>query len=114
MILGEAPGGNEARTGRVFSGPAGQLLDSALESAGIQRRDVYVSNVVKCRPEDNARPDRVNWEACHLYLEREVEVVRPTHALLLGNSALQAVARKSGITKQRGVRLMVKDPLWHG
>jgi uracil-DNA glycosylase family 4 len=114
MILGEAPGGNEARTGRVFSGLAGQLLDRALDTAGIQRGDVYVSNVVKCRPEDNTRPERGHWEACRVYLEREVEAVRPTHALLLGNSALQAVARKSGITKQRGVRLNVKDPLWCG
>lgn len=114
MILGEAPGGNEARTGRVFSGPAGKLLDDALDKAGIRREDVYVSNVVKCRPEDNARPQRVEWEACRVYLEREVAAVRPTHTLLLGNSALQAVARKSGITKQRGVRLAVKDDVWRG
>jgi uracil-DNA glycosylase family 4 len=114
MILGEAPGGNEERTGRVFSGAAGGVLDNALESAGISRRDVYVSNAIKCRPEDNARPERAHWEACRVYLEREVEAVRPTHTLLLGNTALQAVARRSGITKQRGRRLQVKDALWDG
>lgn len=113
MILGEAPGGNEEYSGRVFSGPAGKLLDDALDAAGISRGDVYVSNVVKCRPPDNDRPGRVNWEACRVYLEREVRSVRPTHTLLLGNTALQAVARKSGITTKRGVRLDVKDPLWH-
>lgn len=110
MILGEAPGENEARTGRVFSGRAGQVLDLALERAGLARESVYVSNVVKCRPEDNATPDRVHWESCRKYLERELRHVKPHHVLLLGNTALRAVAKKSGITKHRGVRLDVRDP----
>lgn len=114
MILGEAPGAEEENSGRVFSGRAGKLLDSALQSAGLDRSELYVSNVVKCRPEDNARPERVSWEACRMYLEREVERVDPSHLLLLGNTALQAVAKKSGITKQRGVRLEVRDPLYAG
>ena len=112
MILGEAPGEAEERTGRVFAGRAGQLLDQSLTAAGLRRSDCYVSNVVKCRPPDNARPDRKHQSACAMYLEREAKSVNPTHVLLLGNSALQAVARKSGITRQRGVRLAIKDPLW--
>jgi uracil-DNA glycosylase family 4 len=108
MILGEAPGAEEERSGEVFRGKAGQLLDRALERAGIDPGSVYISNVVKCRPPDNRTPERLEWEACSTYLEAELERIRPDHILLLGNVALRAVARKSGITKQRGVRLDVK------
>ncbi|HEY6021205.1 MAG TPA: DNA polymerase, partial [Candidatus Paceibacterota bacterium] len=108
MILGEAPGGNEERTGKVFSGAAGQLLDAALERAGLSPSEVYISNVVKCRPPENRAPERLEWEACSVYLQRELQAVRPTHLLLLGNAALRAVAKKSGITKHRGVRLEIK------
>src|SRR5215471_2150357 len=114
IIIGEAPGAQEAETGRVFSGRAGQLLDLALESAGLQREEVFISNVVRCRPPDNRRPSRVEWEACRRYMEREVKSIRPRYCLLLGNAALQAVARKSGITTKRGVRLDVRDPVWAG
>jgi DNA polymerase-1 len=112
MIIGEAPGEAESTTGRVFSGRAGVLLDRLLEEAGLDRDACYVTNVVKCRPPDNRRPDRVEFEACRVYLEREARAVKPKWVLLLGNAALQAVARKSGITKQRGVRLKIKDPVW--
>jgi uracil-DNA glycosylase family 4 len=114
MLIGEAPGENEATTGRVFSGRAGQLLDLRLREAGLDREGVYVTNVVKCRPPDNARPERVNQEACRIYLEREVREVRPRFILLMGNAALQVVARKSGITTKRGVRLDIKDPVYAG
>src|SRR3990172_4043915 len=102
MLIGEAPGANEAETGRVFSGRAGQLLDLKLQAAGLDREEVYVTNVVKCRPPDNRKPERVEWEACRKYLEREARAVRPRFVLLMGNLALQAIARKSGITKHRG------------
>lgn len=108
MILGEAPGGNEEITGKVFSGAAGQILDRALETAGISQSDVYISNVVKCRPPDNRPPEPREIKACAEYLEREFERVDPGHVLLLGNHALKAVARRSGITKHRGVRLSVR------
>lgn len=112
MIIGEAPGEAEAESGRVFSGRAGRLLDTLLVEAGLDRDEAYVTNVVKCRPPENRRPDRVEFEACRIYLEREARKVDPRYVLLLGNAALQAVARKSGITKQRGLRLKVKDPVW--
>jgi uracil-DNA glycosylase family 4 len=112
MIIGEAPGENESNTGRVFSGRAGQLLDTLLTEAGLDRDEVYVTNVVKCRPPENRRPDRVEFESCRLYLEREAAEVDPRWVLLLGNAALQAVAKKSGITTKRGVRLEIKDPVW--
>jgi DNA polymerase-1 len=112
MIIGEAPGEHEAYSGKVFSGRAGKLLDTLLTEAGLSRDEAYVTNVVKCRPPENRRPDRVEFEACRIYLEREARKVDPRFVLLLGNAALQAVARKSGITKQRGLRLKVKDPVW--
>lgn len=112
MIIGEAPGENEAKTGRVFSGRAGQLLDLTLTDAGLRRDEIYVTNVVKCRPDDNRRPSRIEWEACRQYLEAEATAISPSFVLLLGNSALQVVARKSGITTKRGVRLDLRDPVW--
>src|SRR5262245_59924757 len=114
MLIGEAPGEQEAITGRVFSGRAGKLLDLKLHEAGLDRKRVYVSNVVKCRPPDNDRPARREWEACREYLAAEVKAVDPRHILLMGNTALQAVCRKSGITKQRGIRLETRDPLFRG
>ena len=105
LILGEAPGGNEERTGKVFSGAAGKLLDEALAAAGIPQESVYISNVVKCRPPENRRPGRAEWEACARYLRREIRALHPDHVLLLGNTALEAVWGRSGITKHRGVRL---------
>ena len=108
MILGEAPGGNEERTGKVFSGAAGQVLDRALEQAGISQQEVYISNVVKCRPPDNRAPELVEIKACATYLEAEIEELDPDYILLLGNHALKAVAKRSGITKHRGIRLDVR------
>lgn len=105
LILGEAPGGEEERTGAVFSGAAGKLLNQVLKESGLAARNPYISNVVKCRPPDNRAPTRAEWEACRRYLSREVEALNPHSVLLLGNTALQAVWGRSGITKNRGVRL---------
>src|SRR5215831_13450989 len=97
MIVGEAPGAEEERSGQVFMGRAGQLMNRALAHAGLSREDIYVTNAVKCRPPENRKPE--NWEVktcAGSYLARELEEVDPTHLLLVGNAALQAVARKSG------------------
>lgn len=112
MIIGEAPGGNEEYTGRVFSGRAGEVLDLHLKEAGLPRSRVYVTNVVKCRPSENHKPSRLDWEACAQYLQAEIEAIDPKYILLLGNTAMQAVVKKSGITKQRGLRLKPKNPLY--
>jgi uracil-DNA glycosylase family 4 len=109
MLVGEAPGAEEERTGKPFMGAAGQLLNRALGRAGLSREELYITNAAKCRPPENRTPER--WEAkicAEEYLQREIEEIRPTHMLLLGNAALTAVARKSGITKHRGVRLEAK------
>jgi len=108
MLIGEAPGASEERTGRVFSGEAGRLLDRALKGAGLDRKELYVTNAAKCRPPENRTPERWESKICaDEYLTREIDALNPTHILLLGNAALTAVAKKSGITKHRGVRLEV-------
>lgn len=116
MIIGEAPGENEETTGKVFSGRAGQVLNAKLTAAGLDPDGVYVTNVVKCRPPNNRTPERSEREACREFLDAEVGAVQPTHVLLLGNTALQAVAKTSGITNptKRGVQLTVRDPLFRG
>jgi uracil-DNA glycosylase family 4 len=109
MIVGEAPGAEEERSGQVFMGRAGQLMNDCLKRAGLNRSEIYVTNAVKCRPPENRKPE--NWEmktCAGTYLAQELEQVDPTHLLLVGNAALQAVAKKSGITKHRGVRLDVR------
>lgn len=104
MIVGEAPGAAEDFEGTPFIGPSGKLLDSMLESVGIDRHeDCYVTNVAKCRPEDNETPTRGQVKICvQSYMGEELVLAQPKFILLLGNSALQGLVGKSGITKHRG------------
>lgn len=103
-IVGEAPGAAEDEQGRPFAGPSGRLLDKALkELGGIDRKDCYVTNVVKCRPPNNRTPERGEAKVCSSqYLIRELELVAPEYVLLLGNTPLLHVFGKSGITKHHG------------
>lgn len=84
MIVGEAPGADEDRMGKPFVGKAGQKLTQMLSFIGIDREDVYISNLLKCRPPNNADPvpDQIN--ACRGFLEREIEMVNPSVILTLG------------------------------
>jgi len=75
--------------GRPFVGAAGKQLDGLLKDAGLVRDDVYITNVVKCRPPENRRPTDAEAEACHPYLERQIQLLRPTVIVLLGDSALK-------------------------
>lgn len=104
MVIGEAPGAQEDNEGTPFVGASGQLLDSMLADVGIDRHeDCYVTNVAKCRPPDNDPPKRADIKTCvSAYLGEELALVKPEFILLLGNSALQGVVGKSGITKHRG------------
>lgn len=104
MIVGEAPGQREDESHRAFVGKAGQLLDIALRQyADIDRDDCYVTNAAKCRPPNNRTPELKEIKACiEAYFWQEVAQVKPSFVLLLGNSALRGVMKKSGITKQAG------------
>jgi uracil-DNA glycosylase len=89
VIIGEGPGRNEDLQGMPFVGAAGKQLDGLLKDAGLNRGDVYITNVVKCRPPENRRPTDSEAEACQPYLERQIELLRPMVILLLGDSALK-------------------------
>lgn len=101
MIVGEAPGYREDDVRRPFAGRSGGLLDSKLEMVGLKREDCFITNVCKCRPPDNATPNKTQQKACRHYLDDEIEAVKPEFILCLGNTAL-SVVRKSGILKHRG------------
>jgi uracil-DNA glycosylase len=89
LIIGEGPGRNEDLQGRPFIGAAGKQLDGLLREARLNRDDVYITNVVKCRPPENRRPTDSEAEACHPYLERQIKLLRSRVVLLLGDSALK-------------------------
>lgn len=103
MLIGEGPGEQEDLSGRPFVGPAGQLLDRMLESIGLARRDVFICNVVKCRPPRNRTPERDEAEACLPYLRAQVALVRPRIIVLLGATAARnAISPDIRITRDRG------------
>ena len=102
MFVGEAPGATEDNGGLPFQGRAGQLLNRLLAERGIRREDVYVTNAVKCRPPENATPNRSQVKACNPYLIQEIETVKPEVIVTLGNIPLQAILKRSGIMKYRG------------
>jgi uracil-DNA glycosylase family 4 len=104
MVVGEGPGREEDLQGRPFVGRSGQLLDRLLrEEAGLQRDQVYITNVVKCRPPGNRDPQPEEIEACTPYLDAQVELIRPTVVLTLGNfSTRLLLGTRDGITKLRG------------
>lgn len=89
VIIGEGPGMHEDLKGRPFVGAAGKQLDGLLKEAGLVRGNVYITNVVKCRPPENRRPTEAEAAACHPYLERQISLLHPTIIVLLGDSALK-------------------------
>lgn len=91
MIIGEAPGVEEDRRGEPFVGRAGQLLDAMLQAVGVSRDDVYIANILKCRPPDNRDPRPVEIEACSGHLSAQIGLVRPRVILAVGRVAAQAL-----------------------
>lgn len=109
MMIGEAPGREEDAQGRPFVGRAGKLLDELLSRVGVDRRMVYITNVVKCRPPGNRPPKRSEIEACREYLLGQLEAVKPRLVVLLGGVALRAVLGEGySVTSVRG-SLLVKE-----
>ena len=104
MIIGEGPGQQEDLTGLPFVGKAGQLLDKILASANIDKdRDVYICNVVKCRPPGNRVPEPNEVEKCRPFLDAQIAIIKPKLILLSGGTALQAVLKsKDPISRVRG------------
>ncbi len=103
MLVGGAPGAEEAKTGRPFVGNAGRLLNKYLEETKIPREDVYVTNVLKIRPPDNRTPRRAEIKEALPFLIRQIELIRPAVLVCLGSIAVQAVLDpKARITQIRG------------
>lgn len=117
MLVGEAPGASEDKSGRPFVGSAGRLLDRLLEEAGLQRGDVFITNVVKARPPGNRDP-RADEVAHHLpWLEAQLDVIRPKLLVPLGRHALARFAPDAKITQAHG-RVLERDgrtlfPMFH-
>jgi uracil-DNA glycosylase family 4 len=103
MFIGEAPGADEDRQGEPFVGRAGQLLTSMIRALGLQREDVFIANVLKCRPPGNRDPRPVEAASCRTYLERQVALVNPTLVVAVGRIAAQnLLATETPIAKLRG------------
>jgi uracil-DNA glycosylase len=103
MFVGEAPGFHEDKTGVPFVGAAGQLLSKLLAGIGLERDDVYIANVLKCRPPGNRDPQPAEIEACEAHLFRQLELIRPRVVATLGNFATKLLSgRPDGITRVHG------------
>jgi uracil-DNA glycosylase len=102
MFVGEAPGRGEDDKGRPFVGAAGKILDEMLAKAGIQRSQVFITNVVKCRPPNNRVPEEDEVSACMPYLERQIALIRPRIICILGRTAYSSLLGGSSITANRG------------
>jgi uracil-DNA glycosylase len=103
MFVGEGPGEEEDRQGRPFVGRAGQLLNQMIHAMGLKREQVYIANVVKCRPPGNRTPMPDEAATCSgLYLWRQIRIISPRVIVTLGNPATQAILGVGGITKIRG------------
>ncbi|MGC9530146.1 MAG: uracil-DNA glycosylase [Candidatus Bipolaricaulaceae bacterium] len=103
MFIGEGPGEVEDQTGRPFVGPAGQKLTEVLSSVNVDRKDVYITNVVKCRPPGNRVPTRQEMDSCWDWLAAQIAIIRPKIIVTLGNAATQRLlSRTEGIGQLRG------------
>ena len=103
MLIGEGPGADEDAQGVPFVGKAGKLMNMAFEGLGIKREELYIANIVKCRPPGNRNPEKDEADACKEYLEAQIKLVNPKIIVLLGSVALKNVlGEEYGITKTRG------------
>ncbi len=118
MFIGEGPGADEDREGEPFVGRAGKLMNMAFNGIGINREEVYIANIVKCRPPSNRNPEADEAEACIDYLRNQVMLVKPKVIVLLGSVALKNIlGNEYGITASRGNWVERKGilymPTWH-
>ena len=103
MVIGEAPGAEEERQGEPFIGKAGKLLNAMLTAAGLKREQVYVANLLKCRPPENRHPQSEEVSSCQSYLQKQIELVKPKIILVLGEIAAQNLLQLDiPIEKMRG------------
>ena len=102
MFIGEAPGRSEDEKGKPFVGAAGRILDDLLKKAGIERSQVFITNIVKCRPPNNRVPEEDELIACRPYLDRQIALIKPKVICILGRTAYSSILSGSSITANRG------------
>ena len=112
IFVGEAPGRNEDKHGEPFVGAAGKKLSAALENAGITRDQVYITNIVKCRPPNNRVPNTKERDTCTDYLKQEISIIKPKIICILGNTAFNSILGGSEITKYRGKIVRKENQLY--
>ncbi len=117
VFIGEAPGKNEDEKGEPFVGRAGELLNSLLSSVGLSRDDIFITNVVKCRPPNNRNPRQDEIKTCYPFLQRQLNLIRPKVICTLGNHATGAILGKTGISELHGKHHEIDGqkvvPLYH-
>ena len=118
MFVGEAPGEQEDVQGRPFVGAAGKLLTELLASIGLRREDVYITNIVKCRPPNNRPPRKDESAACRPYLDRQLALIHPSVICPMGNSAIHAlIDSDESVTALHGIPFEVGSityfPMYH-
>lgn len=118
LFVGEAPGFYEDKIGRPFVGQAGKLLDRLLQQIGLKREEIYIANVIKCRPPQNRDPFPEEIELCKPYLMKQIKIINPPLICTLGRFALQVISgRKLSITKVHGTLIkkggFLLYPLFH-
>ena len=117
LFIGEAPGWHEDQQGRPFVGPAGQFLDELLASVGLKRQDVYIANVIKCRPPQNRDPLPSEIESCRKWLDRQIEIIQPRMIITLGRYSLMRYFPNESIGKIHGkprkLEGVVYYPMYH-
>mgnify|MGYP001150239943 CR=1 FL=1 len=118
MFIGEGPGADEDLQGEPFVGKAGKLMNMAFDTLGIDRKQVYIANIVKCRPPGNRNPEQDEVIACLDYLRNQVVLVKPKIIVLLGSIALKNIlGQEYGITASRGKWIEKRGiwymPTWH-
>ena len=102
IFIGEAPGRSEDEKGKPFVGAAGRILDNLLKKAGIERSQVFITNIVKCRPPNNRVPEEDELIACRPYLDRQIALIKPKVICILGRTAYSSILGGSSITASRG------------
>jgi len=103
MFIGEGPGHDEDLQGEPFVGPAGQLLTRMIEAMGLTREEVYITNIIKCRPPRNRDPNPDEIDACEPFLRRQIEAIAPRMMIALGSFAAKTLLRtETGISQLRG------------
>lgn len=108
LFIGEGPGFHENQQGRPFVGAAGRLLDELLTKIGLQRSDVFITNIVKCRPPSNRDPEPQEIEACSEYLERQIQAINPKVIVTLGRYSMNRYLPNAKISEIHGQAMNVK------